>query len=170
MNTIHEAHEAVLSETTEEAELHQPAADRLSQLLRDQRGLTLVEVMVTISIIALLATVVGMNVIGSLEDARVDTTISQVRNIEGALTRFRITYGRYPTTSEGIAALVTPPARSNGPTPSPIMLELPTDAWENPFLYRSPGSGGQDYEIVSLGKDGVEGGTGPAGDLSSANL
>jgi len=137
-------------------------------LVRGQAGMTLVEIMVVITILGILMTIVGVAALNRLEEAKVDTTIVQIGNIEGALTQYKVNYGKYPTTAEGLEALINPPPSKSGRTFESYLdsEKVPVDAWGNPFMYTSPGSS-RDYEIVSLGADGTEGGEKKNADIKS---
>ena len=123
--------------------------------------MTLIEIMVVITILGIIMTIVGINVVGQLDKAKVGATEIQMKEIEQALTMFKVDHGKYPSTAEGLEALINPPPTKSGKSyPAYIKTEtVPTDKWGNPFLYASPGShGDNDYEITSLGADGAEGG------------
>lgn len=124
-----------------------------------RKGMSLVEIMVVIAIIGVLMTVVAVNVIGYLDDANVDATKIQIKKIEEALTVYASKHrGKYPSTSEGLDA-----AKKYFPN-----NETPVDAWGNEFQYFSPGThGDHPYEIVSMGKDGREGGEDANADITS---
>ena len=135
-------------------------------------GFTLLEVMVVLAIIGGIMALVASNIIGSADDARVKTTTSQIKLIEGALDMYKLDNYRYPTTEQGLEALINKPEGS--PEPKNYRTSgylkgnsVPTDAWGNEFLYFI--DRGQ-YEIVSLGSDGVEGGSADAADISSREL
>ena len=129
---------------------------------RDREGMTLVEIMVVIAILGTLMTVLAVNLAGRMDDANVDTTILQIKQIETNLQLYAAKKrGKYPSTSDGLdaAAKYFPDGK------------VPKDAWGNDFLYYAPGTNGDnDYEIVSLGKDGAEGGEGPDADINSWEL
>lgn len=133
-----------------------------------EAGFTLVELLVVLTIISLILGLVGPRVLGYLGESRVKAAKLQIENFGSALDLFSVDAGRYPTTSEGLEALVQRPATVqawNGP-----YLKggrVPTDPWGNPYQYRSPVERTQ-YEIISLGADGREGGTGIAADISNA--
>ena len=134
-------------------------------------GFTLLEVMVVLAIIGGIMALVATNIIGSADDARIKTTTSQIKLIEGALDMYKLDNFRYPTTEQGLEALVAKP--SGNPEPKNYRSggylkggQVPTDSWGNEFLYFN--SKGQ-YEVVSLGSDGVEGGEADAADISSAD-
>ena len=138
------------------------ARSRLSaSTLAGRRGMSLVEIMVVIAIIGVLMTVVAVNVVGYLDEANVSATKIQIKNMESALTTFAAKHrGKYPSTGEGLDA-----AKKFFPNNT-----VPTDAWGNAFQYRSPGNGSAAYEIISLGKDGKDGGEEANADISSATM
>lgn len=135
---------------------------------RDRRGgFTLVELLVVLVILSLIMGLVGPRVLSYLSDARSKSARLQIEAIQSALDLFYLDTGRYPTTSEGLQALVVrvPNAdRWNGPYLN--QTSVPLDPWGNPYDYRSPGAGGP-YEITSFGSDGRKGGTGDASDITS---
>ena len=128
-----------------------------------RRGMTLVEIMVVITIIVGLMSVMAVQVLGALQEANVDTTKIKIRQVEQALQMYAIKHkGRFPSTSEGLAA-----ASKYMPNPG----EVPTDEWDNDFQYFSPGTHGDSpYEIVSLGRDGKEGGDSYDADIKSWDM
>jgi general secretion pathway protein G len=134
---------------------------------RDERGFTLVEILVVITIIGLIMALVGPRVINYLGEAKVKAAKIQIESFSSALDLYYLDAGRYPSSSEGLAALAQRPGGSttwNGP-----YLKngaVPNDPWGHPYLYRSPGQHGV-YDIVSYGSDGQEGGTGTAADIVS---
>lgn len=131
------------------------------------RGFTLLELLVVIVIIGLLAAYVGPKYFSQLGKSEVTIAKAQIEAFEKSLDTYRLDVGRYPTTEEGMAALMTaPPAAGikwNGPY---LKKGVPQDPWGQAYQYRSPGSKGE-YEIVSLGRDGQPGGTGDNADISS---
>ncbi|MCW1842725.1 type II secretion system major pseudopilin GspG [Prosthecomicrobium hirschii] len=141
-----------------------PDAKRLDRL---RAGFTLVEMLVVLVIIGLLVGLVGPRVFNQLSDAKTKTARIQIESFTNALDLFFLDMSRYPTTAEGLNALMVRPnnaATWNGP-----YLRgngVPRDPWNNAYLYRSPGQG-RPYEIVSLGSDGREGGTDSAADLNN---
>ena len=145
----------------------------LSQPLKDTKGLTLIEIMVVITILGSIAALVGVNVLNSLHEANVKTAQIQISNFEAALDEFRRDNGIYPTTEQGLQALVQKPTsgresknwREGGYLKK---KELPLDSWKNPYVYYSPGThGDNEYEIICYGRDGKEGGTGKEADVNS---
>jgi general secretion pathway protein G len=132
------------------------------------RGFTLLELLVVIVIIGLLAAYVGPKYFAQLGKSEVTVAKAQIESFEKALDTYRLDVGRYPTTEEGLNALMTAPptagAKWNGPY---LKKGVPVDPWGHPYGYRAPGTKGE-YEVTSLGKDGQPGGTGEAADISSA--
>lgn len=127
---------------------------------KSQKGMTLIEIMVVVAIIGSIAALVTVNVLDYLDESKVDTTKIEIKNIEGALEQFKRKHGFYPTSEQGLQALVEKPTAGRVPDNYPkagYIKKLPKDAWGNEFLYVSPGQG-HDYEIISLGRDGQEGG------------
>lgn len=134
------------------------------------KGMTLIEIMVVLTLLGIVMTVLAVNVLGRFEEGKVDAARLQMKNLETSLLNFKLKYSRYPSTSEGLNALVTPPPMKNGRTPGAFMdnAEQLSDPWGQPFQYFSPATGGNhDYEIVSYGADTTTGGTGPKADISN---
>ena len=132
-----------------------------------QRGFTLVEILVVITIIGLIMGLVGPRVLSYLGESKAKAAKIQIESFGSALDLYYLDNGRYPTTSEGLAALVQRSGTSrtwNGPYLKGSVV--PTDPWGQPYLYRSPGEHGP-YDVVSYGSDGQEGGTGTAADITS---
>lgn len=147
-----------------------PRRARALKLRRRQGegGYTLVELLVVITIIGLLTALVGPRVLNYLGDSKVKTAKIQIQGFASALDLFYLDAGRYPSSSEGLNALVQRPA-GVGTWNGPYLkgATVPQDPWGKPYLYRAPGPNAP-YEIVSRGSDGQEGGTGNAADLSSS--
>jgi general secretion pathway protein G len=130
------------------------------------RGFTLLELLVVMVILGLLASYVAPRFFAQIGKSEVSVARTQIEGFEKALDQFRIDVGRYPTTEEGLAALNTKPgdmAKWNGPY---LKKAIPLDPWGKPYTYRAPGAKG-DFELLSLGKDGVAGGTGEAADITN---
>ncbi|MBL7684432.1 MAG: type II secretion system major pseudopilin GspG [Deltaproteobacteria bacterium] len=126
-----------------------------------QEGMTLIEIMVVVAIIGSIAALVTVNVLDYLDESKVDTAKIEIKNIESALEQFKRKHGFYPTSEQGLQALVEKPSVGKSPDNYPkggYLKKLPKDAWGNEFIYYSPGVSGHDYEIISLGRDGQEGG------------
>ncbi len=130
-------------------------------------GFTLVEMLVVLVIIGLIMGLVGPRVLNYLTDAREKTARLQIESFSNALDLFYIDAGRYPTSAEGLAALAQrPPGVDTWNGPYLRDRSVPADPWGNPYVYRSPGQHGN-YDIVSLGADGRDGGEGSNADVTS---
>ncbi len=141
---------------------------------RCSEGFTLIELMVVILILGLLVGIVGFRFLGRAEDARRTAANLQMKTFVSALQLYRLDNGKYPTTDEGLEALVRKPA--TGPASRNWQqggyLEggrVPADPWGNRYVYVSPGRNGRDHEIKSLGADGQEGGEGVNADIEVWN-
>ena len=128
-----------------------------------QFGFTLIELMVVIAIIGVLATVVAVNLFAAGEEGNVAAVKQQISNFETALEQYRIRNRQYPTTEQGLQALIAPQRFLNSSS-------VPNDPWGNPYVYRRPGPDGMAYEIISYGADGAPGGTDYNADISSATM
>jgi general secretion pathway protein G len=131
-------------------------------------GYTLIEMLVVLTIISLLLGLVGPRVLSYLGESRVKTTRLQIESFSSALDLFYLDAGRYPTGSEGLDALTQRP--SNVPIWNGPYLKggkVPADPWGHPYQYRSSIERVPPYEILSLGSDGREGGSGTAADISN---
>jgi general secretion pathway protein G len=129
-----------------------------------QQGFTLLELLVVIVIIGLLAAYVGPKYFAQLGKSEVTVTRAQIEAFGRALDTFRLDVGRYPTTEEGLSALLVQPAgatRWNGPY---LKKDVPLDPWGHAYVYRAPGSKA-DFDLMSYGKDGQPGGTGDEADI-----
>ena len=146
----------------------------MEKYLKSARGFTLIEIMVVIVILSMLAILVGPKIIGRSDDARVADAKVQIRNIETALKLYKLDSSFFPTTEQGLAALVTKPA--TGVIPKNYKPEgyleskkLPKDPWGSDYIYLSPSEQG-DYELCSYGSDGAKGGEGKAADICNYNM
>ena len=147
--------------------LRMPARWARRSARRDERGFTLVEILVVITIIGLIMALVGPRVINYLGEAKVKAAKIQIQSFSSALDLYYLDAGRYPSSSEGLTALAQRPggaATWNGPYLKGGVV--PNDPWGRPYVYRAPGEHGS-YDIVSYGSDGQEGGTGTAADIVS---
>jgi len=137
-------------------------------LLRGSPGFTLIEMLVVLVIIGLIMGLVGPRVLNYLSDARTKAAKLQIEAFGSALDLYYLDNGRYPSSSEGLEALVRRPAQS-GSWNGPYLKggQVPADPWNNNYLYRSPGEDSP-YDIQSYGSDGREGGSGSAADIKSA--
>ncbi len=137
-----------------------------------EKGFTLVELMVVIVIIGLLATIVALNVLPATGTARVEKAKADIAVIEQALDQYRLDNINYPTATEGLQALLAPPATLAQPQryrQGGYIKKLPDDPWGRAYQYRVPGSKGA-FDIVSLGADGQPGGEDENGDIVSGDL
>lgn len=137
-----------------------------------ESGMTLIEIMVVLAIIGVIGTVVTVNVLDSLDQAKVETTATQIRSLESALDGYRRDNGVYPSTEQGLKALVEKPSIGRTPKRYPKSGYLkggkvPQDPFGCDYIYYSPGIYGHDYEIISLGRDCQEGGEDIDADIKS---
>jgi general secretion pathway protein G len=131
------------------------------------RGFTLLELLVVIVIIGLLAAYVGPKYFSQLGKSEVTVAKAQIEAFEKSLDTYRLDVGRYPTTEEGLGALLAAPATAGAKWNGPYLKKgVPPDPWGRPYQYKAPGTRGE-YEITSLGKDGQPGGTADNADISS---
>ena len=147
----------------------QPGAKRRRSRTHRQRGFTLVEMLVVITIIALIMSLVGPRVLNYLTESKVKAARIQIQSFSSALDLLFLDTGRYPSSADGLVALVKPTSSLPGWN-GPYLKggSLPNDPWGKPYVYRSPAERSA-YEIVSYGADGQEGGTGTAADISTAS-
>ena len=139
---------------------------------RGQQGFTLIEIMVVIVILGILAAIVAPNVIGRVDQAQVTRVQSDLRGIESALNFYRLDNFTYPTSEQGLEALVTRPADPNIRNWKPggyLDRGVPRDPWGNPYLYLNPGNHGE-IDVYTLGRDGRPGGEGLDADLGNWEL
>lgn len=137
-------------------------------LLRGSPGFTLIEMLVVLVIIGLIMGLVGPRVLNYLTDARIKAARLQIEALSNALDLYYLDTGRYPASNEGLSALVKRPGNVNTWNGPYIKGDtVPRDPWGNAYVYRSPGDRAP-YEIVSLGSDGRDGGTGNAADIRVA--
>jgi len=139
---------------------------------RRENGFTLIEIMAVVLIMGFLAGIVGVAVVAQIDKARVTTTKTQIKQLEAALTFFQMENGFFPGTDQGLEALVQEPTggrevrnyREGGYLQGGV---VPLDAWQSPYQYESPGQINRDYDIWSLGADGLPGGTGVDADIGN---
>lgn len=133
-----------------------------------QRGFTLIEIMVVVIIIGILAAIVAPSVIGRVDDAQITKAHAEISNIGSAMKFYRLDNFAYPSTEQGIEALVTKPNDPNVKNwnPGGYLERLPKDPWGNPYLYLHPGNNGE-FDIYTLGRDGRPGGDGMDADIGN---
>jgi general secretion pathway protein G len=134
-----------------------------------RKGFTLIELMVVVVILGILATLVAPKVMNKPEQARRTKAKVDIRSIQTALNMFKADTGRFPTTAEGLQALVTNPG-VKGHDPDGYLERVPTDPWGKKYVYISPGVHRKDYDLKSCGKDGEDGGSEDNADIESWNL
>jgi general secretion pathway protein G len=137
-----------------------------------QRGFTLIEIMVVVVILSVLGALVVPQIIDKVDVAKVKRAQSDIRAIQTALDLYRLDNFKYPTTEQGLQALVKQPVdptitnyNANG-----YLKSMPKDPWGNVYIYASPGADGREYEITTYGRDGKPGGDGYDADISTATL
>lgn len=133
-------------------------------------GFTLVEVMVVVVILGILAVLIVPRVLGRTDEARAAAAKHDIAALMQSLKLYRLDNGRYPTSEQGLQALVArPQAQPAPPNWKPYLDKLPKDPWGNPYQYLNPGVNGE-IDVFSLGADGQPGGTGADGDIGSWQL
>lgn len=133
---------------------------------RRAQGFTLIELLVVLAILTLLAGLVGPRVLGQLGGAKSRTAAVQIADLEKSLDLFKLDVGRYPSTDEGLQALVSKPATAAGWNGPYVKGGVPNDPWGKPYKYTSPAAAGG-VEILSLGADGAPGGEGENADIKN---
>lgn len=149
-----------------------PENKNQSLIYRYQQGFTLIEIMIVVVILGILASIVVPNIMGSPDKARMVKVKQDLRVLEGALNLYKLDNFAYPSTDQGLEALVKKPLgqpeaknwKKNG-----YIKKLPKDPWGNDYLYLSPGSHG-DFDLFSYGSDGRKGGTDSASDIGNWEL
>ena len=137
-----------------------------------QNGFTLIEIMVVVVILGILAGIVVPRLLDEPEKARRTKAATQIRSFEEALGMFKLDNGFYPTTQQGLEALVNKPASGRIPKKykaGGYLKKVPLDPWEQPYIYLSPGAHG-DFDLFSYGPDGEAGGEGDDADIANWDL
>lgn len=129
-------------------------------------GFTLLELLVVVAIIGLLAGYVGPKYFGQLGKAEIKAARAQISALEKALDHYRLDTGHYPTTEQGLAALVKKPANEPKWAGPYLQKDVPPDPWGKAFIYKSPGEHG-DFDLFSYGRDGRPGGSGEDADITN---
>ncbi len=144
-----------------------------AEVARGEAGFTLIEVIVVVLILGLLASIVVPRIVGRTDTAKRTAAAVTIRQLENALKLYRADNGFYPTTDQGLEALVNKPTTSPVPlryNPDGYLDKVPKDPWGNDYIYLSPGIHNRDYDIESYGADGEDGGEGAFADIESWNL
>jgi len=141
----------------------------------NKKGFTFIELMAVIVILGILATLIMPRIFGRIEEAKITSAKLQIKNFESALKLFYLDNGFYPSTEQGLKALIEKPTIGRIPEKwrEGGYLEkkkIPKDPWGHDYVYLSPGRNGEEYEIISYGRDGKEGGEGPDADISSSEI
>ncbi len=136
------------------------------------RGFTLIEIMVVMVIIAILGALIGPQILGRVDEARVTKAQSDIRTLGTALDLYRMDNYTYPSTDQGLRALVEKPADPNVRNwkAGGYVQKLSKDPWGNDYQYQFPGTRGGEYDLWSLGADGRPGGEGAAADIGNWNV
>ena len=134
---------------------------------RTQSGLTLIEMLVVVTIIALFAGVVGIKFWAKVGTAQRVATKTQINNFMGALGQYKLDTGLFPTNEQGLRALRERPDNLPSWSGPYLQQDVPLDPWKRPFLYKFPGEHGDEPDLISLGADGQPGGEGDAADIVS---
>ena len=145
--------------------------ERSTRPARVEAGFTLIEIMVVVVIIGLLAAAIVPQIMGRLGQAEVTRARQDIRGIETALNVFRLDNYRYPTTDEGLQALVTNPGEAAAPNwqRGGYLKSIPMDPWRRPYIYLNPGQHGE-FDIYTLGADGQDGGEDNNADIGNWDL
>jgi len=142
--------------------------------MNNNKGFTLLEIIVVVFILSLLAAIVAPKIIGRTDDARIAEGKVQIKNFETALKLFKLDNAFYPSTEQGLSALIEKPTAGQVPEKYREggyleQRKIPADPWGNPYIYISPGIYG-DFDLISYGADGKEGGEGKDADIKSWDI
>ena len=134
---------------------------------RSNAGVTLIEMMVVVIIIALFATLVAPNMFKNVDKANAVAARAQINNFEQALMQYKMSTGTFPTSEQGLEAVHSRPANVNQWEGPYIRKDIPLDPWKHPYVYKFPGEHGDEPDIISYGADGAAGGEGVNADIVS---
>ena len=145
---------------------------RARRAARSAYGFTLIEIMVVVIIIGLLAAFIVPQIMGRVDDARVAKAKQDIQSLETALTMYRLDNSKYPTSEQGLAALVTQPTDPSIKhwRPGGYLQRVSKDPWGNDYQYANPGTHGKEYDLFSMGADGAPGGEGIDADIGNWNM
>ena len=144
----------------------------MKKKVKKQSGFTLIEIMIVVVILGILAAIVVPNVMDSPDEARIVKAKQDIRTLEGALNLYKLDNFNYPSTDQGLDALVNKPSgqpEARNWKKKGYMKKIPKDPWGNDYLYLSPGTEG-DIDIFTYGADGRKGGDDAAADISNGDL
>jgi general secretion pathway protein G len=144
-----------------------PSATRRARRSRDERGFTLLELLVVMVIIGLLAGFVAPRYFSQVGKSQVKAARAQIDALDKAIEAFRLDMNRLPTTEEGLAVLNTAPANEPNWAGPYLKKDVPRDPWGHPYVYVAPGQHNNDFDLMSYGKDGQPGGSGENADLGN---
>ncbi len=140
--------------------------------LRERDGFTLIEIMVVVIILSILAGIIIPKIVSRPEEARRTKAAVQIKQLDGALSLFKIDNGFYPSTDQTLSALITPPEQGERATnfkDGGYLAKIPQDPWSNDYIYLSPGEHGE-FDLSSYGADREEGGEGKNADINIWDL
>ncbi len=143
------------------------------QQVRRARGFTLIEVMVVVVILGVLAALIVPRVVGRQEDARIVAAKQDIATIKQALKLYYLDNQKFPSTEQGLKALVQKPDAAPVPPnwkAGGYLEKLPVDPWQHPYQYLSPGVRSSEFDVFSYGADGLPGGEGPNADIGSWDI
>ena len=134
---------------------------------KNNKGFTLIEIMVVVIILGILTAIVAPNIIGRVGDAQITAAKQTIRSIESALRMYRLDNFNYPSTEQGIEALTNKPNGQNARNwKGPYLDRVPDDPWGNKYLYMFPGLNGE-FDVYTFGRDGNQGGDGDDADIGN---
>ncbi|MEE4254483.1 MAG: type II secretion system major pseudopilin GspG [Desulfuromusa sp.] len=145
----------------------------MKKRFKDIQGFTLIEIMVVVVILGILASIVVPKLLDRPDQAKITKAQLDIKGLEESLGMFKLDNGFFPSTDQGLSALVTIPDTGRIPSKYPdggYLKKVPLDPWEGNYLYLSPGAHSKDYDIISYGADGEPGGEGVDADINSWEL
>ncbi|PLX49163.1 MAG: type II secretion system protein GspG [Desulfobulbaceae bacterium] len=145
----------------------------MKHLYSDNRGFTLIEIMVVVVILGILAAIVVPRLLDRPDQAKVTKAQMDIKGLEQSLGLFKLDNGFFPSTEQGLEALVKKPTQGRIPEKFPeggYLRKVPLDPWNTPYLYISPGTHSKDFDLISRGADGEQGGEGFEADINNWEL